>query len=300
MSAVQLSGVIPPILTPTDERDRVDEPALRQSVRRLIEAGVHGLFVGGSAGEGPLLADREWRRLMEIVWDENAGRLPILGGVQDASTRKVIDKVVRLREIGYRFYVVTPTFYISAKAGSEQLRLFEACRESAGDMELIAYNIPQVTNGAQINVETFCEAARRGWVRHCKESSGDLKFLSRLVTEGSKVGLRVLMGDERTAADGLRAGAAGLVNLCANIEPETYIRLYDASVRGDQSAMNRAQERINRIVEEVVLTGPCFVSGPKYVLSKLGIGRGTPVSPLEPVSAAQAERIDRFLAAVVV
>jgi dihydrodipicolinate synthase/N-acetylneuraminate lyase len=120
------------------------------------------------------------------------------------------------------------------------------------------------------------------------------------VTEGAKVGLRVLMGDERTAADGLRAGAAGLVNLCANIEPETYIRLYDASVRGDQSAMNRAQERINRIVEEVVLTGPCFVSGPKYVLSKLGIGRGTPVSPLEPVSAAQADRIDRFLAAAVV
>ena len=296
---VNLSGVIPPILTPTDERDHVDEPALRQSVRRLIDAGVHGLFVGGTAGEGPLLADREWRRLMEIVWDEAGDRLPLLGGVQDCSTRKVTDKVVRLREIGYRFFVVTPTFYIAAKAPEEQLRLCGACRDVAGDMEMIGYNIPQCT-AAPVAVETFCEAARRGWMRHCKESSGDMKFLGRLVTEGAKVGLRVLMGDERTAAEGLRLGALGLVNLCSNLEPETYLRLCDAVARGDTEETNRAQQRINRIADEVVLSGPCFVSGPKYVLSKLGIGRGTPVSPLEPVSEAQAARIERFLATAAV
>ena len=78
---VELSGVIPPVLTPTDAQDRVDEPALRQSIRRLIEAGVNGLFIGGTAGEGPLLVEREWSRLMEIAFDEAAGRLPVLGGV---------------------------------------------------------------------------------------------------------------------------------------------------------------------------------------------------------------------------
>ena len=81
--SMELSGVIPPLLTPTDAQDRVDEPALRRSIRRLIDADVHGLFVGGTAGEGPLLADREWSRLMEIAFDETAGRLPLLGGVQD-------------------------------------------------------------------------------------------------------------------------------------------------------------------------------------------------------------------------
>jgi 4-hydroxy-tetrahydrodipicolinate synthase len=293
---VELSGVIPPILTPTDVRDRVDEPALRQSVRRLIEAGVHGLFVGGSAGEGPLLADREWCKLMEVVRDETAGRLPLLGGVQDVSTRKVTDKVVRLREIGYTHFVVTPTFYIPCRTGEEQLRLFAACREAAGDMEMIGYNIPQMT-GSHVAVETFCEAARRGWMRYCKESSGDLTFLKRLVTEGRAVGLRVLMGDERNAAEGLLAGAVGLVNLCINVEPATYLRLYEAAVKRDTAELARQQERINRIVDAVVLSGPCFVSGPKYVLSKLGIGRGYPVSPLEPVSEEQAQRIDGFLGA---
>ncbi len=292
--SMELSGVIPPLLTPTDAQDRVDEPALRRSIRRLIDADVHGLFVGGTAGEGPLLADREWSRLMEIAFDETAGRLPLLGGVQDLSTRKVVDKIVRLREIGYRRFVVTPTFYVPARTADEQLRLFAACREAAGDMELIGYNIPQAV-GVQVAVETFREAARRGWMRCCKESSGDLKYLRRLVEEGRAVGLRVLMGDERTAADGLRAGAVGLVNLCVNVEPETYLALYRAVASGDDREATRRQERINRIVDEVVLSGPCFVAGPKYVLSRLGIGRGVPVSPLQPVDEAQARRIDRFL-----
>jgi 4-hydroxy-tetrahydrodipicolinate synthase len=294
MSTVELSGVIPPILTPTDAQDRVDEPALRQSIRRLIEAGVHGLFIGGTAGEGPLLVEREWTRLMEIAHDEAKGRLPLLGGVQDVSTRKVVDKIVRLREIGYSHFVVTPTFYIPSRTADEQLRLFAACREAAGDMEMIGYNIPQVVV-AQVAVETFCEAARRGWMRHCKESSGDLKYLSRLVVEGRAVGLRVLMGDERTAADGLRAGALGLVNLCVNVEPATYLGLYEAAVRRDEQEMARRQERINRILDEVVLSGPCFVAGPKYALSRLGIGRGAPVSPLQGADEEQKRRIDRFL-----
>jgi 4-hydroxy-tetrahydrodipicolinate synthase len=231
---------------------------------------------------------------MEIVLDEAAGRLPLLGGVQDTSTRKVLDKVAWLREIGYRYCVVTPSFYITTRTGDEHLRLFGACHEAAGDMEVIGYNIPQMTQ-SHVAVETFCEAARRGWMRYCKESSGDLKYLRRLVIEGREVGLRVLMGDERTAAEGLLAGAVGLVNLCVNVEPATYLRLFEAAVRGDKAELTRMQQRINRIVEEVVLTGPCFVAGPKYVLSKLGIGQGTPVSPLQPVSDEQARRIDRFL-----
>ena len=47
-----LSGVVVPVITPVDEEDRVDEAAFRQVMRRLIESGVHVLFVGGSAGKG--------------------------------------------------------------------------------------------------------------------------------------------------------------------------------------------------------------------------------------------------------
>ncbi len=294
--APDLFGIIPPLITPTDARDDIDEPALRRSVRRLLAAGVHGLFVAGTAGEGPMLAEGPWERLMEIAAEEVAGRVPLLAGAQDVSTRRVADKLRRLQTLGYRHAVVTPTFYIPARTMSEHLRHFGACREAAGDLELIAYNIPQVV-GIGLAVETVCELARRGWVRHCKESSGDLDFLRRLIERGREVGLRVLMGDERNSAAGLAAGAVGLVNLCSNLCPELYRCLYEASRRGDRAETARLQAGINRLVEEVVLSGPCFLAGPTYWLARLDIGRGAPVAPLEPASEEQKRRIDSFLSA---
>ncbi len=289
-----LGGIIPPILTPTDTHDNVDEAGLRGFVDWLIEQGVNGLFVGGSAGEGPLLVEREWQRLAEIVHDQNRGRVPLLAGVQDTSTRKVLDKVRIARQIGYGYCVATPTFYNPCRAASEQLRLFAAVVEAAQPMELVAYNIPQLTISA-IELDTFCELARRGWIRYCKESSGNLEFLKQLIARGREVDLEVLMGDEMNAMTGLLAGAKGLVNLCINVDPAAYLQLFAATSRGNIEEATRQQARIREIVEHVALATPSFVAGPKYVMSRRGFGSGRPLSPQEPVNAEQARQIDAFL-----
>jgi 4-hydroxy-tetrahydrodipicolinate synthase len=289
----ELAGVIVPLLTPTDSEDRVDEPALRQLIDRLLQAGVQGLFVGGSAGEGPLLAESEWTRLMKIAHDAAGSRCPLLGGAQDTSTRRVVDKVHRLKQIGYRFFVVTPTYYVATRTAAEQCRLFEACRAVAGDMEMIPYNLPQVV-GAAIAIETLCAGARQGWFRYCKESSGDTAYLQRLLSEAR--GLKVLAGDERTAGAALLAGAVGLVPVCANIEPGTFLRLCQAARLRQEDEVSRLQQRIAVLVDTLVAGGPCWLAGPKYALGRLGIGEGKPVSPLQPTEPEQARRIDALLA----
>ena len=87
----------------------------------------------------------------------------------DTSARRVCEKIALLQQIGYRRFVLTPTFYIAVKAPSEHLRLFGQAKEAAGEMEMIAYNIPQCT-GSALAVETMCEMVKRGWIRCCKES----------------------------------------------------------------------------------------------------------------------------------
>ncbi|HUW14991.1 MAG TPA: dihydrodipicolinate synthase family protein, partial [Anaerolineae bacterium] len=109
----ELCGVIVPVITPVDEEDRVDEKAYRKGIRRLIDAGIHAIFVGGSAGEGPLLTEREWERMVRIARDEVDGQVHLLGGAIDTSTRKVREKVQILARMGYPYCVVTPTYYIS-------------------------------------------------------------------------------------------------------------------------------------------------------------------------------------------
>lgn len=290
----ELAGVIVPLITPVDEDDRVDENSFRKHIRHLSQAGVHGLFVGGSAGEGPLLTVREWGRMVEIAFDENRGAIHLLGGVSDTSTERVKEKIRILAGIGYTHFVVTPTFYIALKNPGEYLRLFGACKEAAPEMEMIAYNIPGCTQ-SEIPVAVLCDMARRGWIRHCKESSGNLHYFRQLLQEAGPLGLRVLMGDEGCIAEGLLAGACGIVPVCANYEPATFIRAYEASLSGNEAELRQQQERMLFLREELLFQASCWIAGAKYAVTSLGIGSGKPVSPLEPLNAEQRARIEAVI-----
>src|ERR1700744_3002883 len=106
MSHSPIAGVIVPAVTPIDEQDRVDEQAYRGLLKFLIRSGVHGIFVGGTAGEGPLLALDQWERMALIAFEECHGKIHLLGGAIDTSTKRVIEKAKILASIGYKHYVV--------------------------------------------------------------------------------------------------------------------------------------------------------------------------------------------------
>jgi len=288
-----LHGIVVPVITPVDEEDRIDGAAFRRVIRYLIEAGVHGLFVGGSAGEGPLLTWPEWARMMEVALDEVSGVIPILGGVMETSTRRTIEKLKLLQGMGYRYYAVSPTYYIVTRSSQEHLRLFGACKEACPEMEMVVYNIPSCV-GSSIALDTFLEMGRRGWMRYCKESSGDPNLLLPLIAQGRELGLRVLVGEERLMYDGLLAGGVGAVPVGANYEPETYIHLYEAGVRGDRDELARHFERA-RYVCGILTGGTSWLAGIKYALSQRGMGNGRPVSPLQPTEEERRLLIDTIV-----
>ncbi len=286
--------MVVPTITPTDAQERVDEKAFRELIRRLIAGGVHGLFVGGTTGEGPLLPNAEWQRMSEIAFSECGSKTNLMTGVMDTSAARICDRVRILRKIGYRFFVLTPSFYIISKTASEQLRLFSAARDAAGDMEMIAYNIPQCA-GAPLAIEAVCDMAKRGWIRYCKESSGDIAYFRDLVTRGKEVGLSVLAGDEVSMVEELQAGAAGIVPGTANIAPVIHVQIYDAAARADWAAVKRIFPDVKRIRAPFV-SGPGAGSrGYKYAASLQGIGIGKALSPLEPMGSEQALLIKNHL-----
>ena len=293
MDKNELSGIIVPVITPVDNDDCVDGAAFRKVIRYLIDAGVNGIFVGGSSGEGPLLIEKEWLRMVEIAFDENNGRVNLLGGVMDTSTKKVINKIKLLEKIGYKYFVVTPTFYIKLTTPDEHLRLFSECREISDRIEMVAYNIPDCT-GSEIPVEVLCECARRGWIRYCKSTYENMDYFKRLISEGKNAGLKVLCGTEVDMAEKLLAGACGLVNVCANYEPETYIRACQAAAKKDVNELMKIQERIRFLREKLLLTGDCWLAGIKYAMFSIGMGSGKPVSPLQPANEQQKKIIDEI------
>jgi len=291
---VELRGVIVPIITPVDNEDRVDEPAFRNAIRRLITAGVHGLFVGGSGGEGPLLTAHEWQRMLEIAQDETRDAIPLLAGAMDTSTQRIKERIRAIAALGYQYFVVTPTYYITLRAAGEHLRLFNACANAGAGLSMIAYNIPSCTHSV-IPVEVLVDLAQRGLIQYCKESSADLDYFKRVVAAGSSVGLRVFMGDESCMAEGLRSGAVGIVPGSANIEPSTFIRAYAAAQRQDWDELMRMQSRITTLRANIPLAGSNWIAGIKYAAGLLGIGSGRVIEPLQPLDPEQQRQLAAFI-----
>ena len=74
MKKVEIKGIIPPIITPMNEDETINETELRNQVNRQIRGGVHGLFPFGTNGEGYILSEAEKEQVLSIVIDETKVR----------------------------------------------------------------------------------------------------------------------------------------------------------------------------------------------------------------------------------
>lgn len=285
-------GVIVPIITPIDEKERVDEAAYRAVIRRCISFGVGGIFAGGSAGMGPLLTEKQWIRAMEVAYDEVGESCILMGGIITASTAIAIERIKILERIGYKKMVVTPTFYIKLERDSEMLCHFGTCRD-ATDMEMVIYNIPSCT-GSSISVSSIQEMGLRSWSKLIKESSGDREYFTQLIKISNDLGMAVLQGNEPDIEWGLEIGAAGIVPVCANYEPLTFVRACEAAIKGETEILANAQERISAIREILLRGDKNWISGIMYGVHTLGIGTGKPMLPLQELTPATKKAIDKL------
>ncbi len=118
-------GVIPPIITPILPDETVDEEGFRRLLDYCIDGGLHGIFVAGTNGETLALTQKERDRAIRIAVEHINGRVPVMAGVMDTSTRRVIDNVKAAEQAGATCCVVTPIFYDRHTSQDETVRHFE-------------------------------------------------------------------------------------------------------------------------------------------------------------------------------
>lgn len=285
----EVKGVIVPVITPVDKKENVDEAAFRAVIKRCLDAGVDGIFVGGSAGMGPLLTDGQWQRAAEIARDEVSAKHILLGGGICTSTKIAVEKIKFLEKTGYQHVAVTPTYYITIRNDEQFIRHFGACRQ-ASDMNMVVYNIPSCTY-SQIPLNVLEKMAAENWFKSIKESSGDKAYFEGVMKLAKKYKLIALQGNEPDIAWGLTIGAKGIVPVCANYEPQTYVTAVKAAKAKDKALLDKAQERASFIREEILVKSENWIAGIMCALSTLGIGSGIPVEPLCKVSAKSKKRI---------
>lgn len=200
-------GVFPAVTTKFTARDRLDQKAMLHSFRLQVEAGVDGLIVCGSLGEASTLEFDEKIEVLELALRAARRRIPVLLTIAEGSTTRAC----RLAEAGARagaagFMVLPGIPYKSLP--HETMAHFRAVAK-AGGLPVMVYNNP-VSYGVDVTPEMFVELADEPLFTAIKESSDDVRRITRLVNlTGDRYDL--FCGVDNLALEAQAMGAVGWV-----------------------------------------------------------------------------------------
>ena len=262
-----LRGVVPPLCTPMTASGEVDTRSLKVLVERLVSAGIHALFVLGSTGEAAYLSDAQRRTALEAVVEAADHRVPVLAGVIDTTTARVLDHAHVAAAAGADALVATAPFFTRTHP-VEIADHFRRVRAGAG-LPLFAYDIP-VSVHSKLARSTVLALAEDGTLAGLKDSSGDDGSLRRFLVELGGRGLdrsfSVLTGSELTVDGALLAGVTGVVPGLGNVDPAGYLRLYEAARAGRWQDAAREQDRLAALFAITDVGDPAVMGGSSSAL----------------------------------
>lgn len=284
-------GIIPPIITPLTDDGQVNYDVLRKMVNHLIEQGVHGLFPMGTTGEFYAFDNDTYRKILETVKEEAAGRVTIYGGANHITTRGVIELVKICEEVGVEAVSVLTPMFVS----QTQEELYDYFAEIAASTKLpiILYNNAPKTN-VTITPATAAKLAEIDNIVGVKDSTGDMTNAAeyiRLTRDNDN--FHVLMGRDTLIHAALCYGATGAIASCANVAPRIAADIYDKYMAGDLKGSLDAQYTLAPL--RIACGMGTFPAVIKEGLVMQGIPVGKCLAPISELKPDEKEKLHQVL-----
>ena len=276
----KLSGIFTPTLVPFDANGRINEGELRRMVNWLIEKGVTGLYPNGSTGEFIRLSLEERKRVIQIVVEENGGRVPILAGAAEANLDMILDVSRVYADLGCAAVSVTGPYYYKVSQDSIEYYFREMSKRSP--IDIILYNIPQYSNEISVPVLTRL-ALDCPRIVGVKDSSRDFpRFLSTLhAIKPQRPEFACLIGCEEILFPSLLMGADGGTIASSGVVPEAIMKLYHEFLKGNLQEAKRIQFMLLDLIE-AMLSGVNFPDGFRAGMTLRGFALGSSRQLLSP------------------
>jgi 4-hydroxy-tetrahydrodipicolinate synthase len=223
------TGLGTALVTPFRKDSSLDEAAVRRLVRRQIDAGVHFVSPCGTTGEAPTLSHSEKIRVVQLVVDEAAGRVPVLAGAGGYDTREVIELAREYERIGVDGILsVTPYYNKPTQEGLFQH--YKAIAESTR-LPIVLYNVPGRT-GVNLETATVLRLSALRTIVGIKEASGSLVQMSEIVASAPSE-FFLLSGDDPIAVAVMSVGGRGLISVASNVVPAEMTQIIELAEKGD-------------------------------------------------------------------
>ncbi len=270
--------------------DSIDFEALGRLIDHQLAQGTRALALAGSTGEAAALDDAEYSSLLEFAAVRVAGRIPLLAGSGQSSTRASIARTRLARAAGMQLALVAAPAYVRPT----QEGMFRHFNEVAdrGGLPVVLYNVPSRT-ACDLLPETVVRLAGHDNIVGIKEAVPDAARMQQLLPLRG-AGFRVYSGDDPSAARALLAGADGVISVAANVDPRRFAALCTAGLTGDRAGLE-ALDRELRPLYALLAIEPNPIPL-KFCLAALGFGEPYLRLPLLALSGAHHAQAQAVLA----
>ena len=288
---MELSGCGTALVTPFDADGSLDEPALISLVNWQIESGINFLVACGTTGEASTMTEAENARVIEIVVNTAAGRVPVFGGCTHNATSEAVARAKKVAKIPGLDGILTANPYYNRPGQEGQYQHFRAIAEAVAPLPILLYNIPSRT-GTNMEPATVLRLAELANVIGVKESSGNIAQITEILNN-APTGFKVFSGDDALTLPVIALGGAGLVSVASNAIPAQMAQMVQTALGGDWATARAINTKYFRLMQaHFSEPSPAPV---KAVLALLGHGKDHLRLPMVPVTAATQRKLEQLL-----
>ena len=281
-----LSGAITAMVSPFRD-GQIDEERLRANVEFQISEGIDGLVPCGTTGESPTLTHDEHDRVIQVVVEATAGRVPVIAGTGSNSTAEALRLTKHAKEVGADASLQVNPYY--NKPTQEGLyRHFMAIADEA-DLDLVLYNIPGRTS-ITMAPETVVRLASHPRIIAIKEATGSMEIASEIA---ASCDITILSGDDSLTLPLASVGGKGVISVLSNLLPKRVGELARTAAAGDfVSARDQHLKLFSLFKGMFVETNPIPI---KAAMQMAGLDTGEVRLPLSPIDDQNRAGLEALL-----
>lgn len=287
---MELRGVFSAVATPFTADEEIDEAGLRQLVDRTIDGGIHGLVPNGSTGEFQTQTLEERKRVVEIVIEQAAGRVPVMPHVGALRTSDAVHLAQHAEAAGASAVMAVAPFYEPLEL--DEIKDYYRAVAGAVSVPVMIYNLP-VATGVTLTAQDLAEIADvAANISYVKDTTGDFAQAVRLIHDYSDVVTSFVGMDPFFLANFIEGGAGTIVGATNFLTPQL-ISIYDAVQAGDLAKAKSEWDVVFPVMQ--FLTSGGYVAGVKGALDILGISAGPARAPIAALSSERRQELETLL-----
>lgn len=221
--SIDWKGVMPAVTTKFKDDDTLDLAMFQTNIAAQLDAGVHGIVLGGTLGEASTLADEEKRELTQFTVKIVEDKVPVLMNVAEQSTKGAIAAAQKAEEDGASGLMMLPP--MRYKAGDrETVEYFKAVANNTS-LPIMVYNNP-IDYKIEVTLEMFDELLTCKNIEAVKESTRDISNVTRIKnTFGDR--LKIMTGVDTLGLESLLMGADGWIAGLVCAFPRETVAIYE-------------------------------------------------------------------------